>query len=135
MNKKSLSAIWILYYCVCVALSCIPDPQGPLYGFSVLVGLLFFAPGALLLADFCRSGNRKGLVFFRNLSLASLSLTVLLILGNYMATALSESVGNVLYAVMILVSVPMVCCRVWLLSLFGWALFFSVSRYYLKKHA
>ena len=48
-------------------------------------------------------------------------------------TLFPETLGDVLYAVLILVSVPMVCCRVWILSLFGWACFFTVSRHYLKK--
>ncbi|MBO5891816.1 MAG: hypothetical protein J6Q30_03785 [Oscillospiraceae bacterium] len=134
MKNKSLFVIWILYYFVCVAFACIPNPQGPMKGFSLLLGLLFFVPGGILLARFCKANNRKGLVFFRNLSLTSLGLTVLLILGNFMATALPETAGNVFHALLILVSVPMICCHgIWILSLFGWAIYLSVARYYLKN--
>jgi len=135
MKNKSLFVIWILYYFVCVAFACIPNPQGPLRGFSLMLGLLFFVPGGILLARYCKTNNRKGLVFFRNLSLTSLGLTVLLILGNFMATALSETAGNLFQALLILVSVPMICCHgVWILSLFGWAIYLSVARYYLKNN-
>jgi len=135
MENKSLFVIWILYYFVCVAFACIPNPQGPLRGFSLMLGLLFFVPGGILLARYCKTNNRKGLVFFRNLSLTSLGLTVLLILGNFMATALSETAGNLFQALLILVSVPMICCHgVWILSLFGWAIYLSVARYYLKNN-
>lgn len=133
MKNKTLFVIWILYYFVCVALGCIPDPKGPLFGFSMLVGLLFFVPGGILLARFCKTNNRKGLVFFRNLSLISLVLTVILFLGNILATALSKEAGDILNAVRILVSVPMDCCRIWILSWFGWAIYLSVSRFYLKN--
>ena len=133
MNQKRLILSWILYYCLCVGLGCIPNPQGALFGFLLLVGLGFFIPGGILLARFCKKGNRKGLQFFRNISFASLCLTVIMILGNILSTALPEWVGNVLYAFLILVSVPMVCCRVWILSLLGWACFWTVSRHYLKK--
>ncbi|MBQ3146532.1 MAG: hypothetical protein IJB91_02245 [Oscillospiraceae bacterium] len=135
MKNKSLFVIWILYYFVCVAFACIPNPQGPLRGLSLMLGLLFFVPGGILLARYCKTNNRKGLVFFRNLSLTSLGLTVLLILGNFMATALSETAGNLFQALLILVSVPMICCHgVWILSLFGWAIYLSVARYYLKNN-
>ena len=134
MKNKPLFVLWILYYLTCVGLACVPDPQGPLRGFILLVGLLFFAPGGILLARYCKTSHRKGLVFFRNLSLTSLILTVLLILGNFMATALPETAGNVCHALLILVSVPMICCHgVWILSLFGWAIFLSVARFYLKN--
>ena len=133
MKNKSLWILWILYYFVCVAFACIPNPQGPLAGFSFLIGLLFFVPGGILLARFCKTNHRKGLVFFRNLSLISLGLTVLLILGNFMATALPEIAGDIFHVLLIIVSVPMLCCRgVWILSLFGWAIYLSVARYYLK---
>ena len=135
MKNKSLFVIWILYYFVCVAFACIPNPQGPLRGLSLMLGLLFFVPGGILLARYCKTNNRKGLVFFRNLSLTSLGLTVLLILGNFIATALSETAGNLFQALLILVSVPMICCHgVWILSLFGWAIYLSVARYYLKNN-
>lgn len=133
MNHKKLFLVWILYYILCVGLACIPEPKGALFGFLTLIGLGFFVPGGILLARFCKSGNQKGLIFFRNASLISLGLTVIMILVNFLAPALSETFGNVLYAILILVSVPMVCCRVWVLSLFGWACYFTVSRHYLKK--
>ena len=133
MNNKKLILFWILYYCVCVGLACIPNPQGALFGFLTLAGLCFFIPGGILLSRFCKTGNRKGLLCIRNLSLISLGLTVVAIFANMLSAALSETLGDVLYAVLILVSVPMVCCRVWILSLFGWACFFTVSRHYLKK--
>ena len=133
MNNKRLILIWILYYLLCVGFACIPNPQGALFGVSFLVGLGFFVPGGILLAGFCKTGNQKGLRFMRNLSLISLGLTVLVLFGNILSTALPEVAGDFLYALLILVSVPMICCRVWILSLFGWACYLAVSRYYLKK--
>ena len=133
MSNKRLILIWILYYFLCVGLACIPNPEGALFGLLILVGLGFFLPGGILLARFCKTGNRKGLLCIRNLSLISLGLTVITIFGNMLSAALSETLGDVLYAVLILVSVPMVCCRVWVLSLFGWSCYLTVSRYYLKK--
>ena len=133
MKHKHLFLIWVLYYFVCVGLSFLPNPNGALKGFLLLVGLGFFAPGGILLFRFCKTENQKGLIIFRNLSLISLGLTVVMILVNFMTPALSDHLGNVLYGALILVSVPMVCCRVWLLSLFGWACYWLVSQKYLRK--
>lgn len=133
MSNKKLFWAWALYYFLCVGLACIPNPKGALAGFLVLVGIVFFIPGGILLARFCKTENKKGLLFFRNISLISLGLTVVMILGNFMAPALSEKFGDVLYAVLILVSVPMVCCRVWVLSLFGWACYLTVAQQHLHK--
>ena len=133
MKNKYFFFLWILYYFLCVLLACIPNPQGALAGLLVLLGLGFFIPGGILLARFCKAGNRKGLRFFQIARLVSLSLTAVMILGNFMAPALSETFGDVLYATLILVSVPMVCCRVWVLGLFGWACYFTVARHYLKR--
>ena len=134
MKNKPMFVIWILYYFTCVALACIPNPQGPLRGFILLVGLLFFVPGGILLARYCKAGHRKVLVFFRNLSLISLSLSVVMFLVNVLSTALSETAGDVCQALLILVSVPMSCCEdAWILSLFGWSIYLSVARFYLKN--
>ena len=133
MKHKHLILIWILYYFVCVGFAFLPNPPGAMKGFLLLVGLGFFIPGGLLLARFCKTNNKKGLTYFRNLSITSLGLTVVMILANFMAPAMSEKFGNFLHAVLILVSVPMECCGVWLLSLFGWACYWMVAQQYLIK--
>ena len=133
MKHKNLILIWILYYFVCVGLAFLPNPQGAMAGLVLLVGLGFFIPGGILLAQFCKTKNRKGLAFFRNLSLISLGLTAVMILGNFMTSALSEVFGNVMHTLLILVSVPMICCRVWVLSLFGWACYWMIAQKHLLQ--
>jgi hypothetical protein len=55
-----------------------------------------------------------------------LGLTLALLVANVFSVLWSEAVGTVLYELLIFVSVPMVCSRHWVLSLFLWAcLFFS----------
>ena len=51
----------------------------------------------------------------------SLALTVLCLVLNVWSVALSTVDGDLLYALLGLLSAPMFCARIWVLSLFLWA--------------
>ena len=57
MREKILYASWGCLYILCVGLGTIQEPAG--FGKAVLVAisLLFFVPGALLLADAVKTGD------------------------------------------------------------------------------
>lgn len=130
MKKWILYGIWGCLYIVCAALgSVVTVPEG-LQIFALLtLSLLFFAPPALLLVDAYRQKDRKTLLTLRWISGLSLALTLAFLVANVASVLGSEALGNTLYELLILVSVPMICSQHWFLSIFLWAcLFFATLR-------
>ena len=118
MSKKNLFALWGGLFVLCAGLGMIPEPRGGLKALMTVLSLVFFLPPALLL----RQRDRQTLKILRNFAIASLGLTVLGLMANFMSLMAPEAVGNVLYGMLVIVSTPMVCSGYWLLSLFCWAL-------------
>ncbi len=122
--------LWWLYLALfCCILGFIPEPDGLVKALTVLAGVSFFIPGAILLVQ----GNRKNCrrIFF--ISLASLVLTTLSIILNFASILMPRFWGTVLYIVMGILSTPMLCCRIWVISLFGWACFLVISGFRMGK--
>lgn len=134
MSKtKKCWIAWGILYLICTLWGFIPSPSGVLYGILVLTSLCFFIPGGILLYDSIQKGDRNNLKRIRLLSLLSLCLTTVIIVLNFMSASSSDAVGTVLYWLLIIVSAPMICSQVWILSLFGWAMLLMGSVFYLKK--
>ncbi len=131
--ERTLWILWGAAYALCAVLGFVPDPEGGVLALSVLAGLLFFVYPAWLLGLAVQKKDRKGLSRLRNLSLGSLGLTTLVLIANMLAVQGSETLGNVLHGVLILVSVPMLCLRVWVLSLFFWACLLVIARKQLRE--
>ncbi len=132
MKKQSLYSAWALLYALCAVLSLIPSPQGVMAGLMVTASLLFFVPPAMLLY-WAIPRERWGTVrLIRNLSIASLSLTLVVLIVNFLSYGASVTAGNVLYVLLIFVSVPMVCVQAWVVSLFLWACLLMVCLKYGK---
>ena len=127
MNQKFLSIAWAGMFILCAALGFIPEPGGALRILMTGLSVLFFLPGVLLLTDAKKNRDTATLKLIRNLSGASLSLTAALIIANFLSILGSDALGDALYAVLIIVSSPMVCSGYWLLSLFLWACLLIVS--------
>ena len=130
MNKTSFYSVWAGIYILCAGLSFIPEPGGFLKFLMIALSLAFFIPPACLLYRAKQEGDNFTVKLVRNLSLASLSLTVLVLIVNLLTFMAPEAVGNFLYVLLVLVSVPMVCGQYWVLGLFCWACLLMVS---LKK--
>ena len=130
MNKTSFYTVWAGIYILCAGLSFIPEPTGFLKFLMIALSLAFFIPPACLLYRAKQEGDKFTVKLVRNLSLASLSLTVLVLIVNLLTFMAPEAVGNFLYVLLVLVSVPMVCSQYWVLGLFCWACLLMVS---LKK--
>lgn len=130
MNKTSLFSVWAGLYILCAGLSFIPEPTGFLKFLMIALSLAFFIPPSFLLYRAKREKDSFTVKLVRNLSLASLSLTVLVLIVSLLTFMAPEAVGNFLHVLLILVSVPMVCGQYWVLGLFLWACLLMVS---LKK--
>jgi hypothetical protein len=127
MKKRNLYIAWGILYGLCVGLGCIPSPTGILAGLCVSAALAFFIPPAMLLHYAIPRKQTSTVRLVGLLSISSLVLTTVLLILNFMSFRYTETAGNVLYAILILVSSPMVCAQVWLLSLFLWACLLVVS--------
>ena len=133
MKEKILYAVWGCLYILCVGLGCVTDPQGIGKVLLVLTGIIFFIPGAVILADALKAQNRKAVLRIRWISAASLGLTLLLLILNFLSLQWNVTAGKILYEILIFVSAPMVCCQYWVLSLFLWACLLTASFKKIRK--
>lgn len=121
MKSQFLYALWGALFILCAGLGFIPDPAGVLRVLLTGLSILFFLPPALLVWKGRREKDRMALSLVRNLSIASLSLSVLLIIANFLTVFRSELLGDILHGVLVVVSSPMICSGHWAMSLFFWA--------------
>ena len=76
---------------------------------------------------------RHDLQLVRNLAAWWLVLTTALLVINFMSATAPVHLGDLLYAVLVIVSSPMICGQYWVLSLFGWAFVMFAAMAQLKK--
>lgn len=133
MNKKQWYIAWGVLYAVCAALSAIGESLNVPVGLSVTAALLFFLPPAVLLGKAIPREQWGTVRLIRNFSIVSLGMTFLALILNLLSVSSSKTVGDALQAVLILVSVPMVCMQAWVVSLFLWAVLLMVTLKYRKK--
>ena len=114
MSNKTLYIIWGCLYILCAGLGFIQPGTEAAANAMTLLSVAFFIPGAVLLYR----GQR---IRIRFISALSLGLTLASILLNILSVGMAEIDGEILYALLGLLSAPMLCSQVWLLSLFLWA--------------
>lgn len=117
MNKRILLAAWAILFLLCAVLGFIPEPEGFVKALLTLLSIGFFVPPALLVWK----GETAAVKLVRNLSIASLAVTLGAIVLNLVSVYFSQAVGTALYAILVIVSTPMICVGHWALSLFLWA--------------
>ena len=127
MKQKILFALWGFLFILCAGLGFIPEPEGALKWLLCILGIAFFVPGGLLLYRAVQEKDTKLLRLIRRICLISLTLTALLLVLNILSVMWNETLGSVLYCLLILVSSPMICCGSYALSLFLWACLLTVS--------
>ena len=121
MKKSSLMAVWGIFYIICAGLGFIPEPEGAVRIFLMMISVLFFVPPAILLFDAFACGDRKTVLLLRRLSALSLGVTLVLLIANFLAALAGQWLGGVLHVLLGLCSAPMFCSNYWVLSLFLWA--------------
>ncbi len=121
MSKKVLYVLWGSMFIVCAGLGFIPEPEGILAGGMTALSVAAFGPPAVLLYRASQEGDRDTVKLVRNLSAASLALTLVLLVANFMSALLPEFLGTMLYDILVIVSSPMIASGHWALSLFLWA--------------
>ena len=135
MKKANLYFIWGFLYFLCAFISNVQSPTGVQSVALTVLSLLFFIPPGVLLYDALKKEDKKTLFLLRLLSILSLSQTLGALIANIAVVGASETVGNVLYQVLIFVSVPMVCSQHYVLSMFLWAFLMiaTIPKLYKRK--
>ena len=128
MSNKALYILWGCFYILCAGLGFIPSPDTMAANAMTLLSIGFFIPGAVLLYR----GQRLQV---RIISAVSLGLTLICLVLNVWSVALAEIDGQILYVLLGLLSAPMFCSRIWLLSLFLWACLLMASIFWKKKNS
>ena len=123
MKYKHLYPAWALLFAATVLLGLIfPAAEGALkYVLRLIAALFFIPPWLILLKSQDRHGS-KHRKLIRNLSIASLLSTLVLICASVMAVGDSAVLGDALHAALTVVSAPMICCQSYALSMFLWAM-------------
>lgn len=133
MTKKKLYIFWGVMFVICAALGFIPAPKGAAYWSMFLFSLIFFVPPTILLYKAIKGSDRKELGRIRTISLISLGLTLLALVLNFLSVNATEAAGRAVYYILIIVSSPMVCGQIWVVSLFLWGCLLTASWQNLRK--
>ena len=133
MNTTSYFTLWGGMFILCAGLGFIPGAEGFGKFCLTVLSIGFFLPPFFLLRHAQRKGDTMTIRIVRNLAVASLVLTLALILANFMSLMAPEALGNLLYILLTIVSAPMICSQYWVLSLFLWACLMIWAQKMLKK--
>ena len=133
MIQKLLYTLWGILFSLCAGLGFIPDPEGLMANLLTVLAVVSFLPPWLLLYRAGKSGNPTDSMLIRNLAALSLGLTAALLVGNFLTAFASETLGQILYYILIIVSSPMICSGHWALSLFLWACLLVASHKQLRS--
>lgn len=133
MSNTVLYALWGGLYALCAGLGFVAAPAAGLELLMRLLAIGLFVPPLALNYRAAKAGDRRTLLLVRNLSGLWLILTSLLLIGNFLSVLSSETVGNILHCLLVIVGSPLVAGRSWAMIIFLWAyvLFDSLAK--LKK--
>ena len=121
MKVKTLFILWGGLFVLCAALGFVNTESVAAQVLMTALSIAFFIPAALLLRKCKESSNRSIALLVRNFSAASLLLTVVLLIANFLSVLAPAWLGNALHIMLVIVSAPMICSGYWVLSLFLWA--------------
>ena len=124
MKNKTLYILWAVLFVLCAVLGFFRETVTEGTWLMTLLSVLFFAPPGTLLWRARKKKDDHIRLLIRNLSGASLGLTLVLLVANFLAALGSEWLGTVLNAILTILTTPMVASGYWALSIFLWAFLF-----------
>lgn len=133
MKKNGLFALWGVLYAVCCGLGFVTQPGAALKALMIVLGLVFYAPPMALLRRAKVSRDLSTVVLVRNLAAISLLLTLVLLVANVLSLLGGAALGDVLNTILAIVSVPMFCGQIWVLTLFCWAFLMIAANKLVKQ--
>ena len=129
LSYKMLYIAWAILFVLTAVLGFLfPDAEGAPARIALLVtAAVFFLPPWLILRKSRKEEKRfhRWLVGF--LSMASIVLTVVLLVLNLMSPLWGERVGIGLNAALVIVSAPMVCSNFYALPIFFWGVLLAAA--------
>lgn len=133
MKTKFLWVLWLYLFAQTAVLGFVPEPPWYVAIPLALIGAAFFVPGILLL----RWGDRKTALRIVIISGVSLVVTVVCIILNYASSLIGgtdgQLWGRIFYIALGILSSPMFCSQIWVISLFGWALLLHMGIQALRR--
>lgn len=138
MKDKHLYLYWLYLFILCAALGFIPAERSPLVAaLLALLSIAFFVPGVMLLYRGIQRRQRAHLKIILILSTCSLALTLVLFIANTLTVLAPDNIllGNILNALLVVFSAPMMCAPYQFLGMFGWACLLFTAISYWKKTA
>ena len=112
MKNTVLYIFWGCLYALCVGLGTVENPAGFGKVLLVLTSLIFFLPPGYLLYDGIQNRRKKQVVVIRIISIVSLSLTLVLLVANFLSVGASAAAGRRLYELLNL-SLFLWACLLW----------------------
>ena len=129
MKNKTLYILWAVLFALCAVLGFFRETVTEGQWLMTLLSLLFFVPPGALLWRAHKNKDEHTRLLIRNISGASLGLTVVLLVANLLSVLGSAWLGTVLDALLTVLSAPMKSGPSWALSIFLWAfLFLSAAK-------
>ena len=134
MKKTFLYWLWGFFYLLCAFISNVESPTAAQSAALTALSLIFFLPPVILLVDAYKKKDEKTVLRLHRLSILSLSLTLLTLIANIGFSGATGVWSVVLNQLLIFASVPMICSRHYVLSMFLWAclLFATLPRLWKK---
>lgn len=129
LTYKTLYRLWAGLFVLTAILGLLfPGVQNTAGRFFLgLISVIFFLPPWAILSKAKADGNRRHTCIIRYLSIASLSLTLLLFCAGILSLRWGEAVGNLLHILMTIICAPLVCSNYYALPMFGWAMLLTGS--------
>ena len=133
MNKKKvLYIVWAMLYCACLALGFVKIQTTGEKAVLIAISISFFIPPFWLYFLANKENDRKTVAVLRWVGIGSLIMTLILLVANILSVYGSRTLGQVLYVLLVLVSVPLAASHTWALSLYFWAVLVFLTLQ--KKH-
>ena len=133
MSNTVLYALWGALYALCAGLGFITEPKTSTQILMTFFSLALFVPPFLLNYRSAQQKDRRTLTLIRNLSFYWLVLASVLLVGNFLTVFASETLGNLMHMLLIIVASPMIASGSWALTIFLWACVYFDARAKLKK--
>ena len=128
MSYTVLYILWGALFAASACMGFLPAPEAKAaQAVFRLAATCVFVPPWLILFRAGKENGKKHRALVRNLSLASIGATTVLLALNIMSARWPEQVGDALHAALVVVSAPMVCGQNYMLSLFAWGILLMAS--------
>ena len=127
MDKRNLYFIWGGLFLLCAVAGFVPAKHEAFTWIRIALAVVFFIPPATLLYRAHKKAEKGTLRLIAILSGCSLVLSTVLLVLNILTVGESAAVGNAMYYLLTVISVPMICMDNWALSLFAWALLLVIA--------